>query len=81
MKGKTVIHWRGPGGKGEPSKLLLGSVIIIIIFIIIIKKVGSASLRKSRFAKSTHISMISNSVTHLRSYTNSAIADITGNSA
>ena len=29
-----------------------------------------------RFGKSTHISMISNSVTHLRSYTNSAIADI-----
>ena len=31
-----------------------------------------------RFGKSTHISMISNSVTRLRSYTNSAIA---GNSA
>ena len=29
----------------------------------------------------SHISMISNSVTHLRSYTNSAIADIAGNSA
>ena len=28
----------------------------------------------SRFGKSTHISMISNSVTHLRSYTNSDIA-------
>ena len=27
-----------------------------------------------RFGKSTHISMISNSVTHLWSYTNSAIA-------
>ena len=34
-----------------------------------------------RFGKSTHISMISNSVTHLRSYTNSAIADIAENSA
>ena len=34
-----------------------------------------------RFGKSTHISMISNSVTHLRSYSNSAIADIAGNSA
>ena len=34
-----------------------------------------------RFGKSIHISMISNSVTHLRSYTNSAIADIAGNSA
>ena len=34
-----------------------------------------------RFRKSTHISMISNSVRHLRSYTNSAIADIAGNSA
>ena len=34
-----------------------------------------------RFGKSTHISMISNSVTHLRSYTNSAIAFIAGNSA
>ena len=34
-----------------------------------------------RFGKSTHISKISNSVTHLQSYTNSAIADITGNSA
>ena len=31
---------------------------------------------KHRFGKSTHISMISNSVTHLQSYTNSAIADI-----
>ena len=28
------------------------------------------------FGKSTHIYMISNSVTHLRSYTNFAIADI-----
>ena len=35
----------------------------------------------ARFGKSTHISMISNSVRHLRSYTNSAIADIAGNSA
>ena len=34
-----------------------------------------------RFGKSTHISMINNSVTHLRSYTNSAIADIAENSA
>ena len=34
----------------------------------------------TRFGKSTHISMISNSVTHLRSYTNSAIADIAENS-
>ena len=34
-----------------------------------------------RFGKSTHISMISNSVTHLRGYTNSATADIAGNSA
>ena len=34
-----------------------------------------------RFGKSTRISMISNSVTHLRSYTNSAITDIAGNSA
>ena len=34
-----------------------------------------------RFGKSTHISMISNSVTPLRSYTNSAIADIAVNSA
>ena len=33
-----------------------------------------------RFGKSTHIYMISNSVTHLRSYMNSAIADITRNS-
>ena len=30
-------------------------------------------LSEDRFGKSTHISMISNSVTHLRSYTNSAI--------
>ena len=35
----------------------------------------------ARFGKSTHISMISNSVTHLRSYANSAIADIAENSA
>ena len=34
-----------------------------------------------RFGKSTHISMISNSVRHLQSYTNSAIADIAVNSA
>ena len=34
-----------------------------------------------RSGKSTHISMISNSVTHLRSYTNTTIADIAGNSA
>ena len=34
----------------------------------------------NRFGKSTHIS-ISNSVTHLRSYNNTAIADIAGNSA
>ena len=33
------------------------------------------------FGKSTHISMISNSVTHLRNYANSAIADIAENSA
>ena len=35
----------------------------------------------SGFRKSSHISMISNSVTHLRSFSNSAIADIAGNSA
>ena len=34
----------------------------------------------SRFGKNTHISKISNSVTHLRSYNNSAITDIAGNS-
>ena len=34
-----------------------------------------------RSGKSTHISVISNSVTHLRSYTNTAIADIAKNSA
>ena len=39
------------------------------------------ALPATRFGKSTHISMISNSVTHLRSYTNSAIADIAENSA
>ena len=33
------------------------------------------------FHPGSHISMISNSVTHLQSYTNSAIADIAGNSA
>ena len=38
-------------------------------------------LRIGRFGKSTHISMISNSVAHLRSHNNSAIADIAGNSA
>ena len=35
----------------------------------------------ARFGESTHISMISNSVTNLRSYTNSPIANIAGNSA
>ena len=34
-----------------------------------------------RSRKSTHIWMISNSVTHLRSYTNTAITDIAANSA
>ena len=34
-----------------------------------------------RSGENTHISMISNSVTHLRSYTNTAIANIVGNSA
>ena len=36
-------------------------------------------MHQFRPGKSTHISMISNSVTHLRSYTNTAIADITLN--
>ena len=40
-----------------------------------------SSVALTQVWKSTHISMISNSVTHLRSYTNSAIADIAGNSA
>ena len=40
--------------------------------------VAWCNTRCARFGRSTHISMISNSVTHLRSYTNSAI---TGNSA
>ena len=35
----------------------------------------------TRFEKNTHISLISNSVTHLQSYINTAIADIAGNSA
>ena len=34
-----------------------------------------------RFGKSSHISMICNCVTHLRSYTNSAITNVAGNSA
>ena len=33
MKGKKVIHWRGPGGMGEPSKLFLGSVISVFTWI------------------------------------------------
>ena len=36
--------------------------------------IGNCAAAARRFWKSTHISMISNSVTHLRSYTNSAIA-------
>ena len=35
----------------------------------------------SRSGKNTHISRIGNSVPHLRSYTNTAIAGIAGNSA
>ena len=31
--GKKVIHWRGPEGMGEPSKLLLGSVISVFTWI------------------------------------------------
>ena len=34
----------------------------------------SSTMALGRFGKSTHISMISNSVTHLWSYSNSAIA-------
>ena len=33
MKGKKAIHWGGPGGMGEPSKLLLGSVILVFTWI------------------------------------------------
>ena len=40
-----------------------------------------SNVTADRFGKSTHISIIRNSVTHLRSYTNSSIADIAGNSA
>ena len=39
-----------------------------------------ANVHGSLSGKSTHICMVSNSVTHLRSYTNSTIADIAGNS-
>ena len=46
-----------------------------------LRSLGLEELSVGRFGKSTHISMISNSVTHLWSYTNSAIADIAGNSA
>ena len=38
-------------------------------------------LPEVRFGKSTHISMISNPVTHLQSYTNSSIIDIARNCA
>ena len=33
MKGKKVIHWGGPGGMGEQSKLLLGSVISVFTWL------------------------------------------------
>ena len=35
MKGKKVIYWAGggAGGMGEPSKLLLGSVISVFTWI------------------------------------------------
>ena len=33
MKRKKVIHWGGPGGMGELSKLLLGSVILAFTWI------------------------------------------------
>ena len=33
MKGKNVIYWGGPGGMGEPSKLLLGRVISVFTWI------------------------------------------------
>ena len=42
---------------------------------------GLAILNGTRFGKSTHISMISNSVTHLQSYANSKITDVARNSA
>ena len=51
-----------------PSGIQIVSVVVQII-------------PAGRFGKSTHISMISNSVTHLQSYNNSAIANIAGNSA
>ena len=33
MNIKKVIHWGGPGGMGEPSKFLLGSVISVFSWI------------------------------------------------
>ena len=33
IKGKKVIHWGWPGGIGEPSKLLLVSVILVFTWI------------------------------------------------
>ena len=43
-------------------------------------KCDARMLIHTRFRKSTYISMISNTVTHLLSYTNTAIANIAGNS-
>ena len=42
---------------------------------------GTVAHTWSGLEKSTHISMISNSVTHLRSYTNTTITDIAKNSS
>ena len=58
----TVRHWHS----SQHSR-----VVILLLFVL-------EQYRWTRFGKSTHISMIGNSVTHLRSNTNSAIA---GNSA
>ena len=44
------------------------------------RRVYMLALVANRSGKNTHISMISNSVTHLQSYTNTAIANITRNS-
>ena len=33
MKGKKVIHWGGPGGMGELSKLLLRSLFSVFTWI------------------------------------------------
>ena len=66
---------------GNFSQAVPDSVFHCALRLCHVQSLVKLNLAACRSGKSTHISTISNSVTHQRSYTNTAIADIAGNSA